>query len=108
MKILFLHSFQTCAGVKLLKCPSCHTTWPGVAILKQHMAVCRDAAPPVSSPNNAAPPLSRPNKSAKSSVLAGSSRKGMFFYFIKYSILPVVVFLIFKVFLCVSDSIFCL
>ena len=74
--------------MKLLKCPTCHTTWPGVGLLKEHMAVCRDAAPPVSRPNNAAPPvsrpnnaappLSRPNKSAKNSVLAGSSRKGMF------------------------------
>ena len=67
--------------MKLLKCPTCHTTWPGVGLLKEHMAVCRDAAPPVSRPNNAAPPLSRPNKSAKNSVLAGSSRKGMFVFY---------------------------
>ena len=69
--------------MKLLKCPTCHTTWPGVGPLKEHMSVCRDAAPPVSRPLNAAPPLSRPNKSAKNSVLAGSSRKGMFCLLLK-------------------------
>ena len=69
--------------MKLLKCPTCHTKWPGVGLLKEHMSVCRDAAPPVSRPNNAAPPLSRPNKSAKNSVLARSSRKGIFCLLLK-------------------------
>ena len=72
-----MHKFQTlCAGVTLLKCPTCQTSCAGVGLLKEHMAVCHAAAPPLSRPSK----LSRSNKSAKNAVSARSSLKGMFCY----------------------------